>query len=73
MTETYTVEYLSHRCCSCGSFWAFEKNRYSPSYTCPRCNRTRIQELVDISIRQQRSINSLRGVINQRKTKTKKP
>ena len=67
MTETHTIEFQTLRCWGCGSFWAFEKARHSSAYTCPRCNHDRIKELVDISIRQQRSIRALRGVISKLK------
>lgn len=73
MTETYNIEFKSKRCWSCGSFWAFELSRDSDAYTCPRCNHTRMRELVTTAERQQRAINSLRGIITKLKTKKYEP
>lgn len=71
MTENHLIEFTTKRCWSCGSFWAFERHRDSDAYTCPRCNHTAMRELRACTERQQRAINSLRGILN--KLKKKKP
>lgn len=67
MTLTFNFDMETYRCATCGSWWAFEKDRAVMNMRCPRCTSEEIRNYMSITRQAEMTASSLRGVITKLK------